>query len=119
MKTLIYAIRFLTRSKSYTIINLLGLAFSLACCIIFMRYLHREWTVDSHCIRPDEVVTVITKSGDYQYPMSPKLMVEFHPDLKEILIPDEQIIESCEFVTLPDIDFMSKKVSYKLDLLAV
>ena len=29
MKTLIYAWRFLTRAKSYTIINLLGLAFSL------------------------------------------------------------------------------------------
>ena len=38
MKTLIYAIRFLARSKAYTIINLLGLAFSLACCIILMRY---------------------------------------------------------------------------------
>ena len=48
MKTLTYAIRFLLRSKAYTIINLLGLAFSLACCIILMRYLHREWTVDSH-----------------------------------------------------------------------
>ena len=34
MKTLYYAIRFLLRTKSYTIINLLGLAFSLACCII-------------------------------------------------------------------------------------
>ena len=31
MKTLKYAWRFLMRSKSYTIINLLGLAFSLAC----------------------------------------------------------------------------------------
>ena len=30
MKTLKYAWRFLMRSKSYTIINLLGLAFSLA-----------------------------------------------------------------------------------------
>ena len=29
MKTIIYAVRFLLRSKSYTIINLLGLAFSL------------------------------------------------------------------------------------------
>ena len=42
MKTLYYAIRFLLRTKSYTIINLLGLAFSLACCIILLRYIHRE-----------------------------------------------------------------------------
>ena len=31
MKTLKYAARFLIRAKSYTLINLLGLAFSLAC----------------------------------------------------------------------------------------
>ena len=42
MKTLKYAWRFLMRSKSYTIINLLGLAFSLACNIILMRYIDRE-----------------------------------------------------------------------------
>jgi hypothetical protein len=48
MKTLKYAWRFLMRSKSYTIINLLGLAFSLACSIILMRYIHRELTVDTY-----------------------------------------------------------------------
>jgi len=58
MKTLIYAIRFLTRSKSYTLINLLGLAFSLACCIILMRYIHRELTVDSHCVDRNHVYAI-------------------------------------------------------------
>ena len=58
MKTLIYAIRFLTRSKLYTIINLLGLAFSLACCIILMRYIHRELTVDSHCVDRNHVYAI-------------------------------------------------------------
>ena len=42
MKTLKYSWRFLMRSKSYTIINLLGLACSLACSIILMRYIHRD-----------------------------------------------------------------------------
>ena len=55
MKTLKYAIRFLWRSKSYTLINLLGMAFSLACCIILMRYIHREMTVDTHCIDREQV----------------------------------------------------------------
>ena len=59
MKTLKYAIRFLTRSKSYTIINLLGLAFSLACCIILMRYIHRELTVDTHCVDREQVFALI------------------------------------------------------------
>ena len=119
MKTLKYAIRFLARSKSYTIINSLGLAFSLACCIILMRYLHREWTVDSHCIRPDEVVTLINKNGDFQFPVSQQNTLQFHPDLKDILIPEDKIIESCEFVLLTDIDFKIEDVSYNLDILAV
>ena len=55
MKTLKYAWRFLMRSKSYTIINLLGLAFSLACSIILMRYIHRELTVDAHSVDPEHI----------------------------------------------------------------
>ena len=59
MKTLTYAIRFLVRSKSYTLINLLGLAFSLACSIILMRYIHRELTVDTHCVDREQVYNVV------------------------------------------------------------
>ena len=50
MKILKYAWRYLTRSKSYTIINLLGLSLSLACCIILLRYIHRELTVDTNAL---------------------------------------------------------------------
>ena len=119
MKTLTYAIRFLSRSKAYTIINLLGLAFSLACCIILMRYLHREWTVDSHCIRPDEVVTLINKNGEFQFPVSQQNMLRFYKGLEDVVIPEDKIIESCEFVLLTDIDFKKEEVSYNLDILAV
>lgn len=62
MKTLKYALRFLMRSKSYTIINLLGLAFSLACCIILMRYIHRELTVDTHCIDREQIYAICTNT---------------------------------------------------------
>lgn len=58
MKTLTYAWRFLARSKAYTIINILGLSFSLACCLILIRYIHRELTVDTHCVDRDEVYAV-------------------------------------------------------------
>ena len=60
MKTLKYALRFLIRSKSYTLINLLGLAFSLACSIILMRYIHRELTVDTHCVDRENIYGVET-----------------------------------------------------------
>lgn len=62
MKTLKYAWRFLMRSKSYTTINLLGLAFSLACSIILMRYIHRELTVDAHCIDREHVYAICTNT---------------------------------------------------------
>ena len=58
MKTLVHSIRFLLRSKAYTLINLLGLAFSLACCIILMRYIHRELTVDTHCVDREQVYAI-------------------------------------------------------------
>ena len=59
MKTLKYAVRFLVRSHSYSLINLFGLAFSLACSIILLRYIHRELTVDTHCVDREQVVVPI------------------------------------------------------------
>ena len=66
MKTLKYAARFLIRAKSYTLINLLGLAFSLACCIILMRYIHRELTVDTHCVDRENVYAVIKEEEGHK-----------------------------------------------------
>lgn len=67
MRTLKYAWRFLMRSKSYTIINLLGLAFSLACSIILIRYIHRELTVDAHSVDPEHIIILHRKIGsNYQ-----------------------------------------------------
>lgn len=55
MKTLKYAWRFLIRSKSYTVINIIGLALSLACTIILVRYIHREMQVNTHCVDAERV----------------------------------------------------------------
>lgn len=55
MKTLKYAWRFLVRSKSYTVINSVGLSLSLACTIILVRYIHQETQVNTHCIDAENV----------------------------------------------------------------
>lgn len=55
MKTLKYAVRFLIRSKSYTIINIVGLALSLACTIILIRYIHQELRINTHCVEGDNI----------------------------------------------------------------
>lgn len=66
MKTLKYALRYLFRAQSYTLINLLGLALSLACSILLLRYIHRELTVDTHCIDREQVYgAVIDMEGNH------------------------------------------------------
>lgn len=58
MKTLKHAIRYLFRSKTYTTINLIGLSFSLACCLLLVHYIHRELTVDTHCADRENIYAV-------------------------------------------------------------
>ena len=48
MKTLIYAIRIITRMKAYSIICVLGLVISLAGTATLVRYIHQELTVDHY-----------------------------------------------------------------------
>ena len=55
MKTLKYAWCFLIRTKSYTIINVIGLALSLACTITLVRYIHQESQVNNHCVDAENV----------------------------------------------------------------
>lgn len=49
---------YLVRFKSYTIINLIGLSLSLACCIILLRYINSELSVDDNCVDKDSVYGV-------------------------------------------------------------
>lgn len=50
MKIILLAIRSLMRFRLYTVINVLGLALSLACVIIISRYVYSEATTD-HSIK--------------------------------------------------------------------
>ena len=92
MKTLKYAWRFLMRSKSYTIINLLGLAFSLACSIILMRYIHRELTVDAHSVDPEHIIIPIR---DIEGNLHPGSLQQGWSETDSVYIPDHQIVEQC------------------------
>jgi len=70
MKTLKYAWRFLARSKSYTVINIIGLALSLACSIILVRYIHRELRVNTHCTNAERVYIPIRDIDGNVFPGS-------------------------------------------------
>jgi len=95
MKTIIYAIRFLARSKSYTIINLLGLAFSLACCIILMRYIHRELTVDTHCVDRDRTVMAVRDIDGTRFIGQLEHVDNF---LDKEIVRKDDILQRCSFI---------------------
>jgi len=95
MKTLTYAIRFLSRNKAYTIINLLGLAFSLACFIILMRYIHRELTVDTHCVDRDRTVMAIRDINESRVIGSLTHVDNF---LDKEAVRKDDILQRCSFI---------------------
>ena len=115
MKTITYAIRFLTRSKSYTIINLLGLAFSLACCIILMRYIHRELTVDTHCVDRERIIIPIRDVDGTRYIAGMEDVKAFLD--KEVVRP-EDIIEKCSFIALGKDNVISNEQNFAANVLA-
>ena len=67
MKIILLAIRSLSRFRLYTLINILGLAMSLACVIILCRYIHREVNTDHFIKDLDRVYyTVLDRNTDKQ-----------------------------------------------------
>lgn len=65
MKKLLLSIRMLLRFKTYTVINLVGLVFSVACALIITRYIHQERTVDHFCPQLDRtfLMTVVNEEN--------------------------------------------------------
>ena len=99
MKTLKYAARHLARAKAYTLINIVGLALSLGCCIMLARYLHREYTTDTHCVDRGRVVIPLQDIDGNVYPSI------LHPDwvtLDTTYITDSQVQERCRLILLQD-----------------
>ena len=44
---IIVAVRNLTRQKAYSLINILGLAVGMACCILILQYVRFEFAFDT------------------------------------------------------------------------
>ena len=116
MKTLKYAWRFLMRSKSYTIINLLGLAFSLACSIILMRYIHRELTVDAHSVNPEHIIIPIR---DIEGNLHPGSLQQGWSETDSVYIPDHQIVEQCRLMLQQRDNVVYENSNYAMNIAAV
>lgn len=99
------AVRTLSRQKVFTCINILGLALSLACCIVLSRYLHYEATAESHAIDIDHIMAIRYESThDYTSTISRFDLVDYlEPAFASYL--DEQVVESSVYITYPDKNF--------------
>ncbi|WP_299235421.1 ABC transporter permease [uncultured Bacteroides sp.] len=106
-----YAIRFLLRAKSYTVINLIGLSLSLACCIILLRYIHRELTVDNHANDLSSIIVPLRDIDGNVYPGE-------NPGNKDYSVDEKYIEDRCKLVEEENSTIVSDDVSYKTNLMA-
>lgn len=105
-----YAIRFLLRAKSYTVINLVGLSLSLACCIVLLRYIHRELTVDTHAIDLSSIIVPLRDIDGNIYPAE-------NPNNKDYSVEEKYIEDRCKLIEEENSTIVSDDVSYKTNLM--
>lgn len=55
------ALRNLLRSKTYSLINILGLSLGIACCLLLALYIQDEYKVDKHHERLDDIYRLVTE----------------------------------------------------------
>ena len=112
MKIILLAIRSLSRFRLYTLINILGLAMSLACVIILCRYIHREVNTDHFIKDLDRVYyTVLDRNTDKQ-PFIASRSDEALPDIES-----EAVVEiSSTFIPMAQdrISYNDKKFNVRL-----
>lgn len=106
-----YAVRFLLRARSYTVINLVGLSLSLACCIILLRYIHRELTVDTHANDLSSIIVPLRDIDGSIYPGE-------NPDNKDYSVDEKYIENRCKLVEEENSTIISNEVAYKTNLMA-
>lgn len=96
-----HAFRFLSRQKVFTLINVMGLALSLACSIVLGRYLYREMTVDRHAIEPETMYVMFRNTEDSHRTMSLDVIKEWYEDAGKEYI-DKQVLETCDICLYPE-----------------
>lgn len=115
MKTLKYAWRFLVRSKSYTVINIVGLSLSLACTIILVRYIHQETRVNTHCIDAENVYIPLRDIDGNVFAGS---VSDGYSGADTVFYSPEVVKEKARFVTFSNDNVAINGKPYTVQLLA-
>lgn len=75
MKIILLSIRTLLRFRLYTIVNIVGLALSLTCCILIFRYVHSEMMTDHFIEELDRVCFISIENETSHQP----ILIGLHP----------------------------------------
>ena len=88
------ALRHLLRDRGYAVINILGLAIGIACCILIFLYVRHEWTYDAFHEKADRIyrVNLVGKTPDGEtyemsispIPLAPALSEQF-PEISRVV----------------------------------
>jgi len=74
------ALRNLLKSKTFSLINILGLAFGLCCALLISLWIIDEYSIDSYHSKTDRIYKVISElkssSGSQFWESSPGLLAE-------------------------------------------
>ena len=90
---LIVAIRNIARNKTFSAINILGLAIGMACCILILRYVQDELNYDQHHERAHRIYRIaaevdvggtITQVAITPFPMGPTLVTDYPEVIKAV-----------------------------------
>lgn len=84
------ALRNFARAKAYSIINILGLAVGMACCILIMQYIRYELAVDQHHTQGNQIYRVLREvkrtdgQSDFHTKLSGPLGTTMEAEIPEV-----------------------------------
>lgn len=97
MKNLLLSIHMLLRFRTYTVINLVGLVFSIACALIIVRYIHQERIVDYFCPQLDRTFLMTVVNDENQIRLSSSRDRNNDPNYKDPL-DDPRVEKASRFL---------------------
>lgn len=115
-----YALRFLSRQKAFTLINILGLTLSLACGMVLSRYLYREVTAESHAIDPETMLVAYQDHSSYGRRTNQdvqSLKDYYSLDFGKKL--DEFMVEYSDFILYPEMSLNLDDKSFFVNAMVV
>lgn len=118
MKIIRLAIRSLFQFRLYTLINIIGLALSLACVIVIFKYIHSEWSTDHFNSRLDRIYisALYEKNKDILRFFTTENVLMRNNYVNPLDIPE--IEKKTSFISLPDVNIIVDNKKFSAHVIA-